>query len=38
VEYAYGELVDYLMLKYLCMYPEVAPLALPRVAGPVIPS
>jgi dipeptidase len=37
VGYAYGELVDYLMLKYLCMYPEVAPLKLPRIAPPAIP-
>jgi dipeptidase len=38
VDYAYGELVHHLMLKYLCMYPEVAPLKLPQVAAPVIPQ
>jgi len=38
VGYAYEELVDYLMLKYLCMYPEAAPHRLPSIAPPVIPS
>ena len=38
VGYAYGELVDYLMLKYLCMYPEASLLRLPRIAPPAIPA
>ncbi len=38
VGYAYAELVDFLMLKYLVMYPEVAPLRLPAVAPPVVPA
>jgi len=38
VGYAYGELADYLMLKYLVMYPEVAPLRLPAIAPPAVPA
>ena len=37
VGYAYNELVDYLMLRYLLADAEVAPPALPVVAPPVIP-
>jgi hypothetical protein len=38
VGYAYHELVDYLMFKYLLDNSEVAPPKLPGISAPVIPS
>jgi dipeptidase len=37
VGYAYNELVDYLMFRYLLPNPEVAPPRLPTIATPAIP-
>jgi dipeptidase len=37
VGYAYDELVDYLMFRYLLANPEVAPPKLPTIAAPTIP-
>ncbi|MHC4628501.1 MAG: hypothetical protein ACYTDV_16110 [Planctomycetota bacterium] len=36
--YAYNELVDYLMFRYLVENWEVAPPRLPAVGAPVIPA
>ena len=38
VGYAYRELVDYLMFRYLLANPEVAPPKLPAISAPVIPA
>ena len=38
VGYAYRELVDYLMFRYLLSDAEVAPPALPCIAAPVLPA
>ena len=38
VDDAYGELVDYLMFKYLYSYSHVAPPKLPEVSAPTIPA
>jgi len=38
VDNAYGELVDYLMFKYLHSYPDVAPPELTRVSMPRVPD
>jgi len=38
VEYAYNELVDYLMLQYLLGYGEVSAPTLPRIAAPETPD
>jgi dipeptidase len=38
VGYAYHELVDYLMFRYLVDNPDVAPPKLPAISAPVIPA
>ncbi len=38
VGYAYNELVDYLMFRYLVEHWEVAPPKLPSISAPIIPS
>ncbi len=38
VGYAYHELVDYLMFRYLVGYKELAPQSLPEIAAPVVPD
>jgi len=37
VGYAYHELVDYLMFRYLLDHSEVAPPRLPAISAPIIP-
>ena len=37
VDDAYGALVNYLMLKYLYRYPDVAPPTLPALGTPTVP-
>jgi hypothetical protein len=38
VGYAYHELVDYLMFRYLLDHSEVAPPKLPAISAPMIPA
>ena len=38
VDNTYGELVDYLMLKYLYSYSDVAPPKLTEVSTPTVPA
>jgi hypothetical protein len=38
VGYAYHELVDYLMFRYLLDHSEVAPPKLPAISAPIIPA
>ncbi len=38
VGYAYNELVDYLMFRYLVDHSEVAPPELPAISAPIIPA
>jgi hypothetical protein len=38
VGFAYSELVDYLMLRYVVGNPEFAPPRLPSIAAPTVPD
>jgi len=38
VGYAYRELVDYLMFRYVLNHSEVAPPKLPTISAPVVPT
>ena len=38
VDNAYGELVDYLLFKYLYSYSDAAPPKLPEVSTPTVPG
>jgi len=38
VGYAYHELVDYLMYRYLVGHPEISPPSLPAIEAPIIPD